>query len=156
MSEVPFEIRPISLEEDMDGKVALASKRIEVSVKNFTDKCEKKDLQEIIKQSANENILLSADFFLKIADAPDKKPQKESSLILPLIFSLGIVLGIALFGPFYFGISFLMFSLVSALVFLTGIFLGTVIAKNEEKRIKAFFEKMEKNLQTWKSMFINK
>lgn len=153
--EMSFTIRPLSLEHEMDGRLSLTSTKVEIPIETIIRLSKTRDLTFFLRHyGANQKIIVDADFFLKMTEAPFEARRDNSKLLFPLAILMGIGIGIMLFIPLYFGISLLMFAAVSILVFGTGIIFGWILSKKDRERWQAFFEKAEENLYKWRNKIL--
>lgn len=154
--EMSFTIRPLSLEHEMNGKLSLASTKVEIPVETLVRLSKNRDLTFFLRHyGAHQKVILDADFFLKMAESPFEVKKDNSKLLFPLAIMLGIGIGILIFIPLYFGVSMLMFAVVSLLVFGAGAIFGWTLAKKEQERWQAFFEKTEEFLYKWKNKILD-
>lgn len=140
----------------MDGKLSLASTKVEIPIGTLVTLSKERDLKFFLKHyGAHQKVILDADFFLKMTESNFEVRKDNSKLLFPLVILFGIGIGILIFIPLYFGISMLMFALTAILLLATGIVIGYILSKKEQERWQEFFRKTDEWYNKMKNKFLD-
>lgn len=158
MGRFPFSIRPIKLDEsvvrtepislpnDMSGKVTLSSKHASIHLDEFTKTLQTKDVAEIIGKKPNEEIILSTNTILELARAKDIDETDPENRFWPMYLLCGFLVGITLLAVLHKNISLLFIAVAGASVVLG--FMGGFVGK------KFYEAKLKKGFQEWVKQFL--
>lgn len=151
MGKFPFTVRPIKLDEaivktdpisipnDLSGKMTLSSKHASVQLQQFTDSIREKDISQILANKGDEEIILSTNTILEISRAKDIEDTSEETKYFAVYILVGFFAGVILLSILHENIS-LLFILVSAVAILLGGMSGFVFQKFYEAKLKKSFQ----------------
>lgn len=130
---------PISVTEDLSGKMTLSSKYVAVNLSEIVDIAKTKDISAIIK-SQEEEVIIPTNTFLKFARSKDLEQEDEKKFWI-FYFFLGSIFSFILTLFFYNSPKVLLIVIVVSVTIIS--FFSGFIAK-------VFYEKkLKKAIQKW-------
>lgn len=139
----PIHLEPISLPNDLSGKVTISSKYAAVSLEEIAETVRTKDISEILSKNGADEIILETNTILKLArtkELPTADDQKKYWMV-PLCIGFFLCIG----GLFFFrdDTSLRLLFLVITSAVLGGL-VGFVWQKFYESRLKNFMREWAK------------
>jgi uncharacterized membrane protein len=150
MGKFPFTIRPIRLDEaivrtepvslpnDLSGKVTLSSKYASVYLSELAETLQKKDIAKILLSKGEEEVILSTNTILSLSRADALNAEEEKKKYWPIPVLVGFLVGIVIIFFFRKDFPFYLVLLVISSTFF-GVLVGFVLQKFYEARVKKLF-----------------
>ncbi|QQS59516.1 hypothetical protein IPN35_01330 [Candidatus Peregrinibacteria bacterium] len=131
----PIHLEPISLPNDLSGKMTISSKYAAVSLEEIAETVRTKDISEILSKNGREEIILETNTILKLARTKDLPVTDEQRKYWMIPLSIGFL--ICILGLFFFqkDTSIRLIFLVATSALLGGL-VGFVCQKFYEYRLK--------------------
>ena len=158
MGKFPFSIRPIKLHEalshtepisipnDLSGKVTLTSKHASIHLDELAKTLQKKDVSGIIAKKPEEGVILSTNTILELARAKDLDETDAENRFWAMYLFCGFLVGATLLIVLNKTIPILFLAVLGASAVL-GVLAGFVAQKFYEAKLK-------KGFQEWVKQFL--
>lgn len=90
--KIDFEVKHMTPVEEK--QTAGLSEKVKVKFENFVNLIATHDFEEVMKKYASEDVILSTNLFIDLANAHDEEAGRGKKT--PIVFIVGIIIGIAI------------------------------------------------------------